>query len=1037
MRGASADSVTRNGTSTGMRLCMIAWLLTSLLARDTLAMIYVEDVSGAIRYDRWVDALMPMHFLTQTSLGESTSMSTSENATIAPSFAPSDMSIKNGRPAAESDGNSTVFHRGLSVGSDADQDNFHNYIINNDVHFDDLLVINSSEDYVYYDSKQARFGTDLGPPGSFLMVNLMLPPRGLWGAQPAHNSHQADADQPDTNHTLRRYQRFMQTEKNYQSIDQFLGLENDTTDNNNRNATATATTQTLVVDQQQTTLVNDIFDDQHQQSFIPNDTSTSGSHQRFNSTNQTMPINISSQETSPTFSSLPANNGDNIDNSWDQSFYLSDYFCLEDFIEWRKQQRKYNPQQERRRRRQQQQPQEQQPQPVRADDNETSHKESNYDNSSSYESPSQTTIPPCFVNNSSILNDNITNSSSFINSTRPITILVRRGRCPFESKAQMAMLLNAMFIRNGKSNRISHLIVYNNDTQDNDGQGGEKLIEMGLISQTTSKGDEKGRSSQDELEETGYEVGMLYITRRSGHDLIQRIKERERSTGVWPYLDVYGVVSKDSSENGRQLRGNSMIMIEKSTQDNGEYNNSIHSDIQTTHDPLLTNGWFFPATLTRFCLSCGPGQNYGFGLALDPEDADTSSYEEWINGLRPPQDYDGPNNEDSANYYSGSYNTNYIPEQWIEAVRKLMISVLAVLLIGPFIFAVWRWHSVGGTVRITTDENGTRRLRLIAPNLEVFVNGAPGAVEGNGTKLDRAQVFALPEMEFVTVLGEDGGPEASAILREISGDDSLLPEPESEHASASVDSAVRGPQEPIAMDLSPPTPSSSFGDCLESGLFVSSTCCSICIDEFVHGERVRILPRCNHAFHTECILPWLTERQGCCPLCKTKVLPEELQRRKSRRSNSSPRIRIMRSLRQRVYQPQSTPVHITNEVSDIAVPVTDELEHDLVGSPQQSSFDGDVSEQSQHLDHQQYSVNDDLPLRNEEMDAEANSGVTQNISATGHSDSSQLRETVPVTIDNIVSMPIAGSTNQASSIITNYETNLPCAEEDDGGATSC
>lgn len=145
----------------------------------------------------------------------------------------------------------------------------------------------------------------------------------------------------------------------------------------------------------------------------------------------------------------------------------------------------------------------------------------------------------------------------------------------------------------------------------------------------------------------------------------------------------------------------------------------------------------------------------------------------------------------------------------------------------------------------------------------------------------------------------------------------------------------------------------------------------------------------------------------------------------------------MRSLRQRVYQPQSTPVHITNEVSDIAVPVTDEVEHDLVGSPQQSSFDGDVSEQSQHLDRQQYSVNDDLPLRNEEMDAEANSGVTQNISATGHSDSSQLRETVAVTIDNIVSMPIAGSANQASSIITNYETNLPCAEEDDGGETSC
>jgi hypothetical protein len=50
--------------------------------------------------------------------------------------------------------------------------------------------------------------------------------------------------------------------------------------------------------------------------------------------------------------------------------------------------------------------------------------------------------------------------------------------------------------------------------------------------------------------------------------------------------------------------------------------------------------------------------------------------------------------------------------------------------------------------------------------------------------------------------------------------------------------------------------------------------CSICIDEFEEGEKLRLLPRCGHAFHTECILPWLTERQGCCPLCKTSVLEE-------------------------------------------------------------------------------------------------------------------------------------------------------------------
>jgi hypothetical protein len=51
-----------------------------------------------------------------------------------------------------------------------------------------------------------------------------------------------------------------------------------------------------------------------------------------------------------------------------------------------------------------------------------------------------------------------------------------------------------------------------------------------------------------------------------------------------------------------------------------------------------------------------------------------------------------------------------------------------------------------------------------------------------------------------------------------------------------------------------------------------STTCSICIEEFEVGEKIRLLPRCGHGFHTECILPWLSERQGCCPFCKSGVL---------------------------------------------------------------------------------------------------------------------------------------------------------------------
>lgn len=60
----------------------------------------------------------------------------------------------------------------------------------------------------------------------------------------------------------------------------------------------------------------------------------------------------------------------------------------------------------------------------------------------------------------------------------------------------------------------------------------------------------------------------------------------------------------------------------------------------------------------------------------------------------------------------------------------------------------------------------------------------------------------------------------------------------------------------------------------DSPMTPSCTLCSICIEDFEAGESLLILPRCKHAFHRDCIHPWLTERQGCCPLCKTNVFEQ-------------------------------------------------------------------------------------------------------------------------------------------------------------------
>lgn len=51
----------------------------------------------------------------------------------------------------------------------------------------------------------------------------------------------------------------------------------------------------------------------------------------------------------------------------------------------------------------------------------------------------------------------------------------------------------------------------------------------------------------------------------------------------------------------------------------------------------------------------------------------------------------------------------------------------------------------------------------------------------------------------------------------------------------------------------------------------TACCCAICLDEFGDKEKLRRLP-CQHRFHEDCLVPWLTERHSSCPLCKFDVM---------------------------------------------------------------------------------------------------------------------------------------------------------------------
>ncbi|GMN50586.1 hypothetical protein TIFTF001_019752 [Ficus carica] len=52
--------------------------------------------------------------------------------------------------------------------------------------------------------------------------------------------------------------------------------------------------------------------------------------------------------------------------------------------------------------------------------------------------------------------------------------------------------------------------------------------------------------------------------------------------------------------------------------------------------------------------------------------------------------------------------------------------------------------------------------------------------------------------------------------------------------------------------------------------------CAVCLSKFENIEVLRLLPKCKHAFHINCIDHWL-ERHSSCPLCRHKVSSDDLK----------------------------------------------------------------------------------------------------------------------------------------------------------------
>ncbi|KAK4766977.1 hypothetical protein SAY86_014728 [Trapa natans] len=67
--------------------------------------------------------------------------------------------------------------------------------------------------------------------------------------------------------------------------------------------------------------------------------------------------------------------------------------------------------------------------------------------------------------------------------------------------------------------------------------------------------------------------------------------------------------------------------------------------------------------------------------------------------------------------------------------------------------------------------------------------------------------------------------------------------------------------------------------------------CAVCLSELEEGEKARLLPKCGHSFHIECIDMWF-HSHSTCPLCRSPVetvqLPENLPAPASSISDPNP-----------------------------------------------------------------------------------------------------------------------------------------------------
>jgi len=304
----------------------------------------------------------------------------------------------------------------------------------------------------------------------------------------------------------------------------------------------------------------------------------------------------------------------------------------------------------------------------------------------------------------------------------------------------------------------------------------------------------------------------------------------------------------------------------------------------STNDDCGTNEFCNGDEPAKICESCSSDCDFGDDML-----AAKNRYEESCGKCKPSvvteQDPD-----DAEEDYDPVNNT------WRDYVfMAFRFGLFFFIICFPCLRGLRVWYMAGGRIRFRrtggVDEDGRSRgwiigLRYQQADLDRWLilsgygqppgrNGGAGGAAGDSgiRKLTADEVYALPEIDAPKI--EDDVLRASGRCEDLeTGNDELAATYHGMHCSTNNNNTDNDDSETLTDATSDGLSSielTSIKPTEKVFTTTMSTSCSICIDDFEEGEKIRLLPRCGHAFHTECLLPWLTERQGCCPTCKTPV----------------------------------------------------------------------------------------------------------------------------------------------------------------------